>query len=144
MEYSVQVIEHMYSQIDFQETDVFKRIENVGFQKLRIQQRYPQVFDFLASVIQEEATSVQPFIKQQVNPIYEEGIAKLYQNIDYTKFREDIDTDKAMDILTWTMFGFGDKGLQELKTFANLEEFGEYYLREWNQYAEILKQSFYK
>src|SRR5699024_7445566 len=77
-------------------------------------------------------------------PIYEEGIAKLYQNIDYTKFREDIDTDKAMDILTWTMFGFGDKGLQELKTFANLEEFGEYYLREWNQYAEILKQSFYK
>ena len=46
MEYSVRVIEHMYSQIDFQETDVFKRIENVGFQKLRIQQRYPQVFDF--------------------------------------------------------------------------------------------------
>src|SRR5699024_1189829 len=100
LEYSVQVIENMYSQIDFQETDVFKRIENVGFQKLRVQQRYPQVFDFLASVIQEEATSVQPFIKQKVNPIYEEGIAKLYQNIDYTKFREDIDVDKAIAILT--------------------------------------------
>src|SRR5699024_109038 len=126
----------MYSQIDFEENDVFKRIENVGFQKLRVQQRYRQVFDFLVSVIQEEATSVQPIIKQKVNSSYEEGIAKLYQNIYYTKFREDIDVDKAIAILTWTMFGFGEKGLQELKTFANLEEFGAYYLREWNQYAE--------
>src|SRR5699024_9721659 len=112
LEYSVQVIEHMYSQIDFQETDVFKRIENVGFQKLRVQQRYPQVFDFLASVIQEEATSVQPFIKQKVNPIYEEGIAKLYQNIDFTKFLKDMEVVKAILILTWMMFGFGEKGLQ--------------------------------
>src|SRR5699024_6675669 len=117
---------------------------NVGFQKLRIQQRYPQVFDFLASVIQEEATSVQPFIQQKVNPIYEEGIAKLYQNIDYTKFRQEIDVDKAIDILTWTMSGLGEKGLQELETSGTLQAFGEYYLREWNQYAELLKQSFYK
>jgi|SRR5699024_5379610 len=144
IDYSVQVIEQLYNQIDFQETDLFKRITNVGFQKLHIQQAHPQVFDFLAAAIQEEATAVQPVITQKVTPIYEEGLEKLYQNIDYTKFRDDIDVEKAMEILTWTMFGFGEKGLKELQAFKDLEKFGEYYLREWEQYAAILKQSFYK
>lgn len=42
------------------------------------------------------------------------------------------------------MFGFGEKGLHELKTFYGLEEFGERYLQEWKQYAAILKRGFYK
>lgn len=69
IEYSVEVIERLYDQIDFQETDVFKRITNVGFQKLRIQQAHPQVFDFLAAAIQEESAAVQAVIAQKVTPM---------------------------------------------------------------------------
>src|SRR5699024_9269054 len=86
----------------------------------------------------------QAVIAQKVTPMYEEGLEKLYQNIDYTRFRDDVDVNKAMEILTWTMFGFGEKGLKELQAFKDLEKFGEYYLQEWEQYAAILKQSFYK
>ncbi|HLQ96581.1 MAG TPA: TetR/AcrR family transcriptional regulator [Pseudogracilibacillus sp.] len=144
IDYSLQVVEEIYNQIDFQETDIFKRIENIGFQKLYIQQKYPQVFDFLAAAVQEEATAVKSIIQHKITPLYKEGTEKMYQNIDYTKFRDDIDVEKAMEILNWTMFGFGEKGLHELKTFYGLEEFGERYLQKWKQYAAILKQGFYK
>jgi len=42
------------------------------------------------------------------------------------------------------MFGFGEKGIQQINTFENIGEFGQEYLKEWGRYADILKYSFYK
>lgn len=134
----------MYEQIDLNETDIFKRIEKTGIQKLHIQRRFPHVFDFLASVIQEESNEVKEIIEQKVDPIYEQGLEKMYDGIDYSKFREDIDIEKAIEILTWTMYGFGEKGLKQIKSFENISDFGEQYLEEWKIYSNILKCSFYK
>src|SRR5699024_4925726 len=135
IEYSVQIIEQIIEQIDFNETDIFKRIENIGLKKLHIQQKFPQVFDFLVSAMQEESAEVKEIIQQKVEPIYGESTNKMYRNIDY---------DKAIEILNWTMFGFGEKGLSQINTFENISKFGEQYLKEWKSYSEILKYSFYK
>lgn len=144
IEYSMQVLEELYEQFDQDETDLFKRIENIALQKFLIQQKHPQVFDLLASAKQEEASIVKDIIKHKVGSIYEQGIKKLYERIDYSKFKEGIDIDKAIEILNWTMFGFGEKGLKQINTFADVSKFGEQFLEEWNIYADILKQGFYK
>lgn len=144
IDYGVQLIHRLNEQIDVSETDLFKRIEDVGLQKLYIQQQYPQVFDFLASTKQEESTEVKAIIKEKLAVVYDESIEKLYEGIDYTKFRDGIDIDKAIEILNWTMFGFGEKGIKQMNTFENIAEFGKHYLDEWKQYADLLKQSFYK
>lgn len=144
IEHCVQVIEWFFGQIDVGETDLFKRIEDIGLQKMHIHQTYPQVFDFLAASIQEESPEVKDIIKQKVDPIYDEGTKIVYDNIDYSLFRDDIDIEKAIEILNWTMFGFGDKGLKQIDSFENIRDFGEQYLQEWKQYADILKGSFYK
>ncbi|WP_143745356.1 TetR/AcrR family transcriptional regulator [Marinococcus halophilus] len=144
IEYSVQIIENFYEQIDWNETDLFKRIENIGLQKLYIQKKFPHVFDFLSSIIQEESAEVKDIIKHKIDPIREQGIERIYKNIDYSKFREDIDIEKAIEILNWTMFGFAEKCLHQISTFEDIDEFGEYYLKEWNRYTKILKDSFYK
>ena len=144
IEHCVQVIEWFFGQIDVSETDLFKRIEDIGLQKMHIHQTYPQVFDFLAASIQEESPEVKDIIKQKVDPIYDEGTKIVYDNIDYSLFRDDIDIEKAIEILNWTMFGFGDKGLKQIDSFENIRDFGEQYLQEWKQYADILKGSFYK
>ena len=144
IEYSVQVIEGILEQIDLNETDIFKRIENIGLKKLHIQQKFPQVFDFLLSATKEESPEVKEMIMQKVDPITENSTKKMYEQIDYSKFREGIDIEKAIEILNWTMFGFGEKGLKQVSSFENISEFGEQYLREWKRYSDILKDSFYK
>jgi len=144
IEYSVQIIELIVEQIDLNETDIFKRIENIGLKKLHTQQKFPQVFDFLVSTKQEESAEVKEIIKQKVEPIYDKSKKKMYEQIDYSKFREGIDIEKAIEILNWTMFGFGEKGLKQINTFEHISEFGEQYLKEWGSYSEILKYSFYK
>ncbi|MFJ6211086.1 TetR/AcrR family transcriptional regulator [Lysinibacillus sp. NPDC092081] len=141
IEYSIQVIEKIYEHIDLNETDIFIKIEKLGLKKLHIQRKFPQVFDFLFSSVHEESDEVKEDIKQKVNSIFEEGVTKIYDNIDYSKFREDIDIQKAIDILNWTMFGFGEKVINQLNSF---EEVREEYLEEWEKYSKILKYSFYK
>lgn len=144
IEYSSKAIVNLNEEIDLSETDLFKRIERVALQKFYVQQKYPQAFEFLASTKQEESVEVKGIIKQRLNPIYNQAINKLYKDIDYSKFREGIDIEKAIEILNWTMFGVGEKGLKELFTFDDIGKFGEKYLDEWNVYAELLKYSFYK
>lgn len=144
IEYSSKAIVNLNEEIDLSETDFFKRIERVALQKFYVQQKYPQAFEFLASTKQEESVEVKDIIKQRLNPIYNQAINKLYKDIDYSKFREGVDIEKAIEILNWTMFGVGEKGLKELFTFDDIGRFGEKYLEEWNVYAELLKYSFYK
>lgn len=141
IEYSVQIIDTIYEQIDMRETDIFKRLETIGLIKLRIQKRFPQVFNFLASLAHEESTEVKDPLEQRYNSIFAEGLEKIYENIDYSKFREDIDVQKAIDILSWTMFGFGERAKSQISSF---EEVGEEYLEEWEQYSKILRHCFYK
>src|SRR5699024_282814 len=100
--------------------------------------------DFLVSTKQEESAEVKEIIKQKVEPIYEESTKIMYEQIDYSKYGEGIDIEKAIEILNWTMFGFGEKGRKQIYTFANINEFGEYYNKELKNYSEILKYSFYK
>ncbi|RKQ30022.1 TetR/AcrR family transcriptional regulator [Oceanobacillus halophilus] len=145
IDHGIHVIEkHLYEKIDLDETDLFKRIEKIGWQKLHIHSKYPHVFDFLASSIQEESPEVKDIIKQKVDPVYERGTEIIFKHIDYSKFREGIDIEKAIEILNWTMFGFGDKAIKQINTFEDIGEFGDQYLKEWELYSEILKNSFYK
>lgn len=144
IDYSVQILDEIFDYINLAETDIFRRIEDIGWKKLRIQEQYPQVFDFLASTQQEESYEVRDLIIEKIAPIYEKSSARMYEEIDYTKFREGIDKDKAIQILNWTMFGFGEQGVKQLQSFENIHAFGEQYFEEWRQYAEILKMAFYK
>lgn len=144
MHYSVQVIEALYESFDLCERDIFKRLENIALQKLKVHQKHPQVFDFLAACLSEESPQVKGVIDEHVAHIYERGFRQIYQDIDYSKFREDIEVEKALEILNWTMFGFGEKGIQTLTTFENLAAFEDEYYAEWKIYAQILKNAFYK
>jgi len=54
----------MYKEVDFNETDLFNRIENIGMQKLYIQQHHPEIFYFLKSIIEEESLEVKPIIEK--------------------------------------------------------------------------------
>jgi len=141
IDYARELVEEMYEKFDGDEPDLFKRIERAGFIKLNYQKKSPKLFDFLVSTKTEDADEVKGYFKQRIAPFYKKGVRKLYENIDYSKFREDIDIEKAMEILTWTMFGFGEKSLNELSTFEHVEE---KYIEDWRTYSEILKRAFYK
>ncbi len=141
IEYAVKIIEQIYDEIDMNERDIFKRISQVGFIKLNIQKKYPLVFDFLKSLRDEEALEVKADTDQITGNILDNGLKRIYQNIDWSKLREDVDPEKAIHILNWTMVGFAELQIAKIETFENV---GIELFNEWNSYTEILKRCFYK
>lgn len=144
VDYSIEVVEDLYNQIDQSERDVFKRLEDTGLYKFEFQKEYPYVFDFLIASLKDESKIIKDVVSTKVQESQLKGMHLLYKNIDYSKFKEEIDIEKAIEILTWTMQGFADKFTERINTFEDIETFGEEYLKEWQDYSKILKNSFYK
>lgn len=69
---------------------------------------------------------------------------KLYDNIDKTLFWDDIDIDKAFQLIRWSIEGYQYELINRLKgqkmTSIDLDP----YLEEFYEYVEILKTVFYK
>lgn len=144
IDYSMQFINQLVKNIDWNESDLFKRIEKIGLEKLYIQQKHPHVFHFLATTKLEEADDVKEIVQQKIDPYFDEVTKDLYKNIDTSKFRDGINIEKAIEIIHWTMNGFGEKGLSKMKTYEDIDSFVKKYMEEWREYAMILKESFYK
>jgi TetR/AcrR family transcriptional regulator len=141
IEYSMNIIEEIYEKIDMKERDLFKKIHQVGMVKLNIQKKSPLVFDFLKSLGNENGPEVKFDIDRIKGSIMDDGLKKIYQNIDWSKFREGVDPEKAVHILNWTMVGFAELQMAKIDSF---DQVGLEIFNEWNSYSEILRRCFYK
>ncbi|GAE31642.1 transcriptional regulator [Halalkalibacter hemicellulosilyticusJCM 9152] len=139
--YGNKVIEQIYKEIDMSQTDLFKRIGQIGLIKFRIQKKSPKVFDFLTSINNEESVEVKTEIIKNKELALKKGYGKIYENIDFSKFQKDIDIKKAMNILNWTMLGFAEEAQKKIKSY---DEIDMEMLKQWESYSDILKRSFYK
>lgn len=141
LDYAVSVVETIYSEIDYSETDLFDRLSRIGRIKFRIQQAHPQVFEFLLGAHEEKAEEIREEKEQRMAAVRERGFSFVYEGIDFSKFREDIDIDKAVQILNWSMTGFAE---QEISRMGADRKVTEEQFAKWEEYADLLKRCFYK
>ncbi|KUO74319.1 MAG: TetR family transcriptional regulator [Clostridia bacterium BRH_c25] len=141
LDYVVEVIDKIYDEVDWNETELFKRMKEIGLVKLKIMKKYPQAFDFLKSAGQEEAADVKPEVDKTGKYLVESGLGKGYKNIDFTKFRDDIDIQKTMNIISWTILSFAEQQRDKINSF---EDIGMEALEEWDDYFDIMKRCFYR
>ncbi|MGO4890364.1 TetR/AcrR family transcriptional regulator [Anaerobacillus sp. MEB173] len=141
LEHAIEIIEKVFEETDFSESDIFERLRKIGIIKFKFQKKYPQIFDFLKAIREEKSPVVIEDINQKTNASLESGLERIYENIDWSKFREDVDIQKAIDILNWTMIGFGEREVKKLNSFSEIHMD---ILNEWNSYSELLKSCFYK
>lgn len=140
-EYTTEIINKIYDEIDYNETDFFKRTREVGLIKFKIMKKFPQVFDFLKTVGNEYSTEVKSEIEKTRKHSIETGFERGFKNIDLTKFRDDIDFQKMMNIINWTLLSFAEQQINKADSFKDTDI---EVLREWDEYFDILKLCFYK
>jgi hypothetical protein len=92
----------------------------------------------------EEAGEVKSDLESRNRGAMAEGKAKLYEDIDTSKFKEDVDINKAIEIITWTLEGITNKEMQRIKNLPMHEVNFTELLEEVDGYLEVLKKSFYK
>lgn len=135
------IINQIYDEIDYNETDLFNRMRQVGLIKFKIMLKYPNAFDFLKTAANETAAEVKSEIDKLGKDTIENGIERICKNIDWSKFREDIDLQKTMNIINWTILSFSELQRNRLNSYENVNKD---LLAEWEDYFDIMKRCFYK
>lgn len=142
LNYIVDFIDKIYDELDWNETDIFQRLKEIALIKFKIYRKFPQAFDFLKAIAQENAPEVKAEIDNRMKKVVlDNGSARICRNIDVTKFRDDIDIQKAINIIQWTALSFAEQQSNNVNFY---EDYDVEQLREWDNYLDLMKRCFYK
>jgi TetR/AcrR family transcriptional regulator len=92
----------------------------------------------------EDASEVKSDLESRNKGLIATSKVFLNEGIDTSKFKEDVDAKRAIDIITWTIEGFTNKEMERVKNFSLYEQNFNEVLKELDIYLEMLKKSFYK
>lgn len=140
--FSIKVItEGIINEIDWNQKDIFLRLKEVSMIKFNIFQKYPYLTDFTFMLFKDKTAEE----IMHINPDFPlELYSQIYtHNIDYSLFKEDVDTQKAIEIIRWTIEKSGD----ELRKRIENEDMTFDYKKveqEIYTYIDMLKACFYK
>ena len=141
LDHVAKVIEQIYSEVDWNEPDFFERMRQLGLVKFKIYKKFPYAFNFLKALAHEDAAEVKTAISKVKKTLVSTGLERGYQNIDWTKFREDFNREKVINIINWTMLSFAEENMNKLDS---INDVGMEVLSESDEYFDILKRCFYK
>lgn len=136
------------SRIDFDETDFFKRLEDMSILKWQVYARYEQALSFMAHILMHSENYVLPEDLNKKREQAEEIWGSLLtRNIDFSKFREDLPKETALNFIRWTIEGYRAELEQRFKqsdftdyTNENLKPYyDDFYVN-----LDYLKKIYYK
>lgn len=143
-DYFIEIITNeFYQKIDLLETDFFERTKQASFVKMELLKKFPDIFKFLEVAYMEDAAAVRHELDVRKKELTAVNMNRIFEGIDYSKFREDVDVEKVLKIITWTFESLGNEAMQKAKLLGLPEMDYEQIFAEVSQYIEILKKGFY-
>lgn len=140
----IEISDEIFEEMDWTDTDIFHRWREGTVIKFEKMKKYPELFNFLKAVMEEESTEVKSDIGNKVKHFSGKSFEKMYANIDLTKFRDDIDVEKTINIMQWTLEGFSERERLKQKALSIEEVNWEEMIKELDQYLDLMKRCFYK
>lgn len=126
------------------QTDIFVRIMQSGLIKIQMAYEYPAMYKVLFNAM-HVPDDLQKEIQARYEKLYKKSMPLFLNNMDTSKFRKDIDRNKAIELIFFALEGVSNK---YMKMFKNMEAdemlskvesiTGEYY-----EYIDILKGGVY-
>lgn len=138
------ILDDFWGSINMNEKDMLVRCRQIAFIKMELLHKHPQLFDFFQVAIYTDSEEVRSEMDKRSKDIRGDSFHKLFENIDETKFKDDIDIHKAKDLIIWSLNGIADMLQQKVKGLTWEEIKYDQLIAESDSYFEILRKSFYK
>ena len=128
--------------------DIFVRLRKNTLLKERIQQQNPDLFNFLMSVAVKGLDSIEDEVStgiiEKLEAFRKETYTKLFNDLDLSKFRDDVDINKAIEVIIWTIEGYQKKNMSRFKNTKVDEIDYKEIANEIEEYFSLLRLAFYK
>ena len=135
--------------INVLQPDILESVWQLSLLKKDLSSRYPAIFDFMTgSFVDTTAKSESAAIKvAKFNELQADIMARVYAHVDTSLFRDDINPQIAMQVITWTLQGYGQSkvGMSPLETVGrDARENYDMFLEEFQEVLNTLRVCFYK
>jgi TetR/AcrR family transcriptional regulator len=138
------IADEFYKKIDLSERDFFIRIRQAVLIKMDLLNKYPEIFKFIEEAFFEDSPEVKAELEKKIKELNDFNIGKVYEGIDMSKFRDDMDIQKILKIITFTFEKLSDEELYKAKLSPTHEIDYQKIQIEAEKYFKILTKAFYK
>lgn len=143
-DYCLDFLEREYfSRIDLHEKDIFERLRQTCLLKIEIMKKYPWIFDFIKMAVFTDSEAVREELIKRRKRIESDLFERFYGDIDTSRFRSELDAEKAKQLIYWAVGGYADQILEQLKNSDTTVDFEKIRV-EFNGYLNELRKAFYK
>jgi AcrR family transcriptional regulator len=145
--YGLDVMEQeFFNQVDLSEGDFIERMYQIAKQKMHVFKHHPHLMTFLQTVLlySKENQPLPPELIARYETLVKEGMQKVYQNIDVSYFKEQMDAEKAMRLIEWSIGGYQQTLTEQLKQQVLTDALIDQYWDDFYGYLAVLKQAYYK
>ncbi|RKD30629.1 TetR/AcrR family transcriptional regulator [Thermohalobacter berrensis] len=145
--YAVQYFSKLFKNFieEAHEDDIFIRLKKWGLFKIKVFSQKPKMYKFLTKAFLSPPKDLENEIQQIYHKIYSNNIDILVKDINVEKFRNNINIDKAIELLLISLDGITNKYLKEY--FGNEDKIlydMESIIKDFDECLEILKWGFYE
>ena len=141
IDYIIPIIyDEFYKYADMDIADFFERIKNWQVAKLNLMNKLALETSFLIKVFTNIPKDVKDEVLLRYAKYTQEGFNMLFENIDYSVFKDDIDKNKAIETIIWTLESYGNKYMKEnVDSQGNVIMNKDKLLEDIETYLKILK-----
>lgn len=125
--------------------DLLNRIVEGAQLKLSIAMEEPIAYQFFASVFINVPEELKYDIESRYNELYTKGYTLTVYDIDYTLFRDDINKQKAIELIIMSLNGILEKYISLYKSVDDngFKRINQTY-NELKEYVSVLRKVYYK
>lgn len=139
-QYFTELLEREYAaKLDFTEKDLFARLRQSYLLQIKLIKQYPAILAFN----QLSAATKSTEINQEIEKIRQGAACQppLFEGIDVSRFREELDIEKSQQFILWGNIGFTNQIVEEIKNAEELEEAAV--IETVDEYLNELEKIFY-
>ncbi|MGX7109626.1 TetR/AcrR family transcriptional regulator [Facklamia miroungae] len=141
-EFAFKIVEEKIIEgLDWTQKDLLLRLKQIAMIKFQVFEEYPYLVDFSVKLFQDK--SIDKMMRQK--PTFPLDLYRqIYQkNINHFLFKDEVDENKAIQIIQWT---FEKQSEEWLEKFKKIDQTFDLKIieDEVNQYIDLLRIAFYK
>lgn len=144
IQYAAATVKSEYMKVTLDSGDFLENIRKVSLLAAQLSFQHPLLYRFLGKAYFSLNEVFPKGIPKDIGNGFEEMLLQIYQNTDTSLFRADIDTEKARDIMIWTMKGFSDKIADYGSELDDYKAHYDEIEKELDEYLQILRKVLYR
>ena len=124
--------------------DIFEIIKEISIKKLELFSGSPTMYEFIAKAFISYPEELEEEIRKRYEDVLVNSFGQISSKLDMKRFRENIDKNKAMEVIMFTLDGLTNKYIKEYKRKENkIMEDAKELISIFDEYLEILKWGVY-